>query len=392
MRIAAWLQRKQAYLDSWADARRILLVRLDSLGDVLLMTPAFHAIKETQPAAHLTLLTSPVGAQIRGLNPDLDEVLAYASPLTDPWLEAPHDPEREMRLVQALRERSFDGAIIFTSYHQSPLPAALLCYLAGIPLRVGATDDGAGSLLTTRHHWPPGLYHEVERALNLVGAVGFRTRDPEMVLQVPAPVRRDARRRLAMEGWDPRRPLVLLHPGCAMPARTYDWQRFAAVADLLIERAGAQVVLTGAPDEVPLVARILGRMRNPAINRAGSGGLADLAALVEAADLVVTNNTGPAHVAAAVKTPVVVLFAATNPPEQWGPWRVPHRLLTRPVDCRLCYQRICSRDHACLDIAPEEVLEAATSLLAETQAARLGEPEGKMAGPVASAGRVVGLP
>ena len=392
MRIATWLQRKRAYLDSWADARRILLVRLDSLGDVLLMTPAFHAIKETQPAARLTLLTSPVGAQIRGLNPDLDEVLAYASPLTDPWLEAPQDPEREMRLVQALRERRFDGAIIFTSYHQSPLPAALLCYLAGIPLRIGATDDGAGSLLTTRHHWPPGLYHEVERALNLVGAVGFRTRDPEMVLQVPGSVRRDVRRRLAMEGWDPRRPLVLLHPGCAMPARTYDWQRFAAVADLLIERAGAQVVLTGAPDEVPLVARILGRMRNPAINRAGSGGLAELAALVEAADLVVTNNTGPAHVAAAVKTPVVVLFAATNPPEQWGPWRVPHRLLTKPVDCHLCYQRICPRDHACLDIAPEEVLEAATGLLAETQAAQAGEPEGKIAGAVPSAGRVVSLP
>ncbi len=391
MGIAGWLQRKQAYLDSWADARRILLVRLDSLGDVLLMTPAFHAIKETRPAACLTLLTSPVGAQIRGLNPDLDEVLAYASPLTDPWLEAPHDPEREMRLVQALRKRSFDGAIIFTSYHQSPLPAALLCYLAGIPLRLGATDDGAGSLLTTRHHWPPGLYHEVERALNLVEAVGFRTQNPELVLRVSEPVRRKVLRRLAVEGYDPCRPLVLLHPGCAMPARTYDWQRFAAVADLLVERLGAHVVLTGSADEVPLAARILGRMKMPAVSWAGSSGLAELAALAEAADLVVTNNTGPAHVAAAVKTPVVVLFAATNPPEQWRPWRVAHRLLTRPVDCRLCYQRICPRDHACLDIPPEEVLEAAAGLLAETRVGQVGGRDGKMAGSVARAGRVASL-
>ncbi|MDI7275429.1 MAG: glycosyltransferase family 9 protein [Anaerolineae bacterium] len=393
MRIPAWRQRKQTYLDSWAGARRILLVRLDSLGDVLLMTPAFHAIKESQPAARLTLLTSPVGAQIRGLNPDLEEVLAYASPLTDPWLEAPHDPERELRLVHTLCERQFDGAIIFTSFRQSPLPAALLCYLAGIPLRLGATEDGAGSLLTTRHHWPDGLYHEVERALNLVGAVGFRSRDAELILRVPGPVRRQVRRRLAAEGRDHRRPLAVVHPGCAMPARTYDWRRYAAVADLLVEQLGAQVVLTGSADEVPLVRRILGRMRHPALSWAGASSLAQLAALTEAADLVITNNTGPAHVAAAVKTPVVVLFAATNPPEQWAPWRVPQRLLSRPVACRLCYQRICPRDHACLDIAPEEVAEAAASLLAEERAERgfRAEARQRVAARVGF-GRAVGMP
>jgi ADP-heptose:LPS heptosyltransferase len=368
MNILAWLARKQSYLDAWAAARRILLVRLDSLGDAILMTPAFHAIKETQPASHLTLLTSPVGAQIAGLSPDVDEVLPYSSPLTDPWLEAPHTPERELQLVETLRRRDLDAAIIFTSFHQSPLPAALLCYLAGIPLRVGATDDGAGSLLTTRHHWPPGLYHEVERALNLAEAVGFHTADPELRLVVPAAVRRRVQARLAAEGQDPSRLSIVLHPGCAMPARTYDWQRFAAAADLLIERLGAQMVLTGSAAEVPLVARIRARMKHPALSWAGQGDLAEIAALTEAADLVVTNNTGPAHLAAAVKTPVVVLFAWTNPPEQWRPWRVPQRVLNRPVACRLCYQRICPNDQGCLDVPPEDVAEAAASLLEEVQA------------------------
>ena len=367
MNIVAWLERKQSYLNAWADARRILLVRLDSLGDTILMTPAFHAIRETQPGARLTLLTSPVGAQIAGLNPDLDEVLPYASPLTDPWLEAPHAPQRELRLVGALRQHEFDGAIIFTSFRQSPLPAALLCYLAGIPLRLGATDDGAGSLLTTRHHWPPGLYHEVERALNLVGAAGFQTADPELRLEIPALVRRRVHERLAAEHRDLSRPLVVVHPGCSMPARTYHWERFAAAADLLIERLGAQIVLTGTAAEVPLVQRILARMKHSARSWAGDGDLAELAGLIEAADLVVTNNTGPAHVAAAVKTPVVVLFAWTNPPEQWRPWRVAQRLLNRPVACRLCYQRICPSDQSCLDVSPAQVAEAVASLLEEVQ-------------------------
>ncbi len=367
MNILAWQQRKQANLNAWADAKRILLIRLDSLGDTILMTPAFHAIRETRPGAHLTLLTSPTGAQAGRLDPDLDEVIEYASPLTDPWLEAPHTPEREWRLVEELRQRDFDGAIIFTSYHQSPLPAALLAYLAGIPLRVGATDEGAGSLLTTRHHWPAGLYHEVERALNLVHAIGYHTRDAELVLWVPALNRKRVRRRLSEQGVDLRRPLIVLHPGCAMPARTYDWRRFASAADLMIERLQAQIVVTGSAAEAPLVDRVLGRMAHPALRWTGEGGLVDLAALIEAADLVVTNNTGPAHVAAAVKTPVVELFALTNPPEQWRPWRVPQRLLNRIVPCQLCYQRLCPNGQSCLDIAPQLVAEAAGSLLEEVQ-------------------------
>jgi len=368
MNLLAWHARKRELLDAWGDARRILLVRLDSLGDVILTTPAIHAIRESQPAARLTLLASSVGAQAGRLDPDLDDVIVYDSPMSDAWLELPQAPERELELVAALRQGEYDGAIIFTSYHQSPLPAAMLCYLAGIPLRLGATDDGAGSLLTTRHHWPPGLYHEVERALNLVGVVGYRTREPELVLRVPASVRRAVHRRLNASGIDPERLLIVVHPGCSMPARTYAWQRFAAVADLLVQRLGAQVILTGSGQEMPLAERIRSRMEHPALSWVGQSSVGELAALIEMADLVVTNNTGPAHIAAAVKTPVVDLFAWTNPPEQWRPWRVPQRLLNRPVPCRLCYQRICPYDQSCLDISPAQVVEAAGSLLEEAHA------------------------
>jgi ADP-heptose:LPS heptosyltransferase len=109
-------------------------------------------------------------------------------------------------------------------------------------------------------------------------------------------------------------------------------------------------------------------MHNRCITCAGALPFAEFCALIETADLVITNNTGPMHLAAALKTPVVALFALTNPPEQWGPWRVPHRLLNVDVPCRICYSRVCPYDHTCLrDVTPEMIVVAAADLLDETQ-------------------------
>lgn len=347
----------------WQAARRVLAIRLDNLGDVLVTTPAIHAIRESLSDAAITLLASPVGAQAGALNPDLDDVIVYTAPWMDPWSRLPHDPEREMAMIATLREREFDAAVIFSSFRQSPLPAAYLCYLAGIPLRLAASIDGPGSLLTTRHRHPERMMHEVERGLDLVGAVGLRTGDTRLVLRVPAEARQEIAHLVAGDG-----PLIVVHPGCSMPARTYPWEMYAAVVDLLARQLGARIVITGTRDEAPLVEAILARIAPEARARvaAATGALPFPAfcALIEAADLTITNNTGPMHVSAAVGTPVVALFALTNPPEQWGPWRVPHRLLWHDVPCRICYSRICPTDHACLTrVGPEQVVAAAAALL-----------------------------
>src|SRR6478735_1717337 len=152
----------------WKAARRVLAVRLDNLGDVLLATPAIRAIRQSLPTAHITLLASPVGAQVGSLKPDLDDVMVYNAPWMDPWRELPLDPAREMSAIATLRDGQFDAAVIFSSFRQSPLPSAYLCYLAGIPLRLAASIDGPGSLLTTRHRHPERMMHEVERGLDLV--------------------------------------------------------------------------------------------------------------------------------------------------------------------------------------------------------------------------------
>jgi ADP-heptose:LPS heptosyltransferase len=369
----------------WRAVRRILAVRLDNLGDVLVTTPALHAIKESLPHAELTLLASPVGAQVARLNPDVDHVIIYAAPWMDPWRTLPQDSAREQAMIALLREREFDATVIFTSFRQSPLPAAYLCYLADVPLRLAASIAGAGSLLTTRHKHPERLMHEVERGLDLVGAVGLRTDASDLVLAVPPAARARVTKLLATCRVDPRQPLVVVHPGCSMPARTYPWEMYADVVGLLVEQLGVTVALTGTLDERPLVERILARLR-PATRRsvlslAGPLPFATFCALVAAADLTVTNNTGPMHVAAAVKTPVVALFALTNPPEQWGPWRVPHRQLYAEVPCRLCYSRVCPVGHECLRlVTPQMVVAAAAELLAEAGTGRM---------PLAAAGREV---
>ena len=357
--------------EKWSAARSILAVRLDNLGDVLVTTPALHAIKVSLPLARLTLLAGPVGAQVARLNPDIDDVIVYEAPWMDPWHRLAQDSAREQEMIALMRGQHFDGAIIFTSYHQSSLPAAYLCYLADIPLRAAASIDGPGSLLTTRHRHPERMMHEVERGLDLVGALGFTTSEAGQVLKVPERVREGLFDRMAASGIDPRLPLVVVHPGCSMPARTYPWEMYASVIDLLVERLGVAVVVTGSEEERDLVERVLGRVqeqnRRAVLALSGALSFPELCALIEAADLTITNNTGPMHISAALKTPVVALFALTNPPEQWGPWRVPHRLLYHEVTCRLCYSRVCPFGHECLRlVSPEMVVDAAEELLKET--------------------------
>lgn len=353
--------------EQWRSARNILLIRLDNLGDMLLMTPAFHAVKMSLPQARLTLLASPVGTQVGLLDPDIDEVITYQAPWVDPWRKLPQDSEREQQMIARLKAYHFDGAIIFTSFRQSALPAAYMCYLANIPLRAAASIDGPGSLLTTRHKHPERMMHEVERGLDLVGALGMETTERDLVLAVPDEALTEVSALLAQRGMHGH-PLVVVHPGCSMPARTYPWEMYAEVIERLIEQTGARVIVTGGEDERTLVDHIhelvQPQYRQSIFPIAGMLTFPQFCALIKLADLVITNNTGPMHMAAAVKTAVVALFALTNPPEQWRPWQVSQRLLYHDVPCRICYSRVCPYQHECLRlVAPQMVVDAAVELL-----------------------------
>ena len=173
-------------MSGWSAARRILAVRLDALGGVLMTTPALHALRATGPAGRsVTLLTSSAGAQTAPLLADVDDVVGY----DPPWMRAgAAGPATDLDMIERLRERDFDAAVVFTPYIQSALPAVLIGHLAGIPLRVAYCREDPRGLLTDWVREPePELQmrHEVRRQLDLVAAVGLPAPDAPLRLSLP---------------------------------------------------------------------------------------------------------------------------------------------------------------------------------------------------------------
>jgi lipopolysaccharide heptosyltransferase II len=352
----------------WPAARNILCVRLDSLGDVLMTTPAIRALKQSVPKRKITLLTSPAGAAVAPLIPEIDKFIVYEAP----WMKATApraSSQPDLHMTELLRENRFDAAVIFTVYSQNPIPSAMLCYLADIPLRLAHCRENTYQLLTdwVRETEPEQtIRHEVRRQLDLVASVGCKTDDERLSLQVFGNAHRHTAALLDELGLDRLQSWVVIHPGSTAASRRYSPDKFAAVAHALVER-GQQIVFTGEEHERPLVDYIRRQMHARSISLVGRLVLAELAAVIHQAPLLIANNTGPVHIAAAVGTPVVDLYALTNP--QHTPWLVPSRVLSHDVDCKFCYRSICPQQHHhCLDlIEPDIVVQASLELLDETQ-------------------------
>jgi lipopolysaccharide heptosyltransferase II len=350
---------------AWATVRRLLAVRLDTIGDVLMTTPAIRALKESGPGREITVLASPAGADAAALVPEVDDVIVYPAP----WMKASPtggDGRGDRSMIERLRRARFDAVVIFTVYSQSPLPAALLCTLADIPRRLAHCRENPYRLLT---HWVPEpeperfVRHEVRRQLDLVSLVNARTGDERLSLRVPGPARRRVRSLLDELGIDPSGRWCVIHPGATAPSRRYPPEHFTAVADRLAGEAACRIVFTGSAEERSLVGSVQLAMESASSSVAGRLDLGELAALLELAPVLISNNSGPVHVAAAVGTPVVDLYALTNP--QHTPWGVPNRVLSHDVPCRWCYQSICPEGHhACLRLVrPDAVYEAACELM-----------------------------
>jgi lipopolysaccharide heptosyltransferase II len=350
---------------SWRSAGRILCVRLDTLGDVLMTGPALRALREGAPGCELTLLTSPAGAAVAELIPEVDELIVYEAP----WMKATAartGAASDRELIDALAARGFDAAAIFTVYSQSPLPAALICQLAQIPLRLAHCRENPYQLLTdwVREIEPEqGVRHEVRRQLDLVAAVGAATADERLAVTVTSPARAAVHSLLDAAGIDRERPWAVVHPGATAPSRRYPPQSWSEVCRTLQAEHGLQLVLTGDGGEAGLVEAVRAGAGVPAASLCGRLDLAELAAVLDAAPLLLAGNTGPVHLAAAVGTPVVDVYALTNP--QHTPWEVPSRVLSHDVPCRWCYGSVCREGHhLCLrGVRPAQVVTAALELL-----------------------------
>jgi ADP-heptose:LPS heptosyltransferase len=309
----------------------VLAVRLDNDGDVLLAGPAIRAL--AHGARRVTLLCGPRGRQAAALLPGVDEIVCWRAPWIDPEPE-PVAREHVEALVRRVAELRPAAALVFGSFHQSPLPTALVLRLAGVPWIAATSVDYPGSLLDLRHRIGDDV-HEVERALDLARAAGYELpRGDDGRLAV------DTRR-----APEPQQPYVVVHPGTSVPARAWEPERHAELVAALAA-SGRRVAVTGSPAERELTAFVAGE---EGVDLGGATTFAGLAAVLAAADAVVVGNTGPAHLAAAVGTPVVSLFAPTVPAVRWRPWRVPHELLRIDVACAGCRARTCPVEgHPCL--------------------------------------------
>lgn len=352
----------------WRDVRNVLAVRLDNLGDVLMTTPALSAIRHSLPGARITLLTSAAGAMAARHIPEIDEALIFQAP----WIKAGaanggFDGRGTQRMVRRLAACRFDAAVIFTVCTQSALPAAMLCMLAGIPLRLAYCRENPYALLTDwvadQEVVADGMRHEVLRQLALVEHVGWRAPTDRLRFQVPMDDAVRLQERTLLAGLDPRQPYVVVHPGASAPSRRYPAARFGVAAQAVAEESGAQVVFTGAASERTLIEEAQAVMTVPSLAFAGDLSLGELAALIAGAKVLIANNSGPAHIAAAVNTPVVDVYALTNP--QHTPWGVPSRVLFRDVPCRNCLKSVCPEGHhqCLLGVEPHDVAGAALDLM-----------------------------
>jgi ADP-heptose:LPS heptosyltransferase len=343
----------------WAALRRILVVRPDNLGDVIMCGPALRALHRAAPDAMLHLLASPAGAAVAPLLSEVDGVLtaSVSWQQMDPGAVSAAD-DRE--LIGRIRDGGYDAAVILTSFSQSPWPVAYLCRFAGVPVRLGMSAEFGGAGLT---HWVPAApagIHQVDRALETLRRAGVPPVGARLHLSVPAAAHAEARAVLREHGLGLGERYALLLPGASCASRRYDADRLAAVAGMVAD-AGLRPVVAGTESEAGLVGRVAAGASG-AVCLAGQLAVPALAAVVAGSSVVVCNNSGGAHLASAVGTPVVVLFAGTERQAEYAPRFTPAAVLTRPTECAPCRQLRCPYALQCLDLAPSVVAEQALRL------------------------------
>ena len=326
-------------MEPWRNCKNLLLIRADNMGDVLMSAPAITAVR-TFTQGRITLLTSSKGDEVARLIPAVDEVIT----IDLPWVKTA-DTSEALQLkacIELLKEYRFDGCIIFTVYSQNPLPAAMLAYLAEIPLRLAYCRENPYGLLT---NWVPDqepytlIRHQVQRDLDLVAAIGVCSLQQELQqeqrlrLQLPAQTAVQAAKKLKSIGFEMHNPYLILHPGVSETKREYPFDNWVACGKKLFEKFNRPLLLTGSETERAFLIELAAAIGEGVFVSAGLLSLAEFAATIGAADAVVSVNTGTVHLAAAMQTPVVVLYAETNP--QHTPWMVPHVVLSYSIEAAM---------------------------------------------------------
>ena len=332
---------------------RILIVRTDRMGDVILSTPVIRALREALPKAYLGMMVDRANRELVEGHPDLDVVILYDKQGRQRgWWST-------LQFAKVLRSHRFDTALILHSTNR----IVLVSFLAGIHRRIGYARR-LSWLLTDRLPYVKreGNRHELDYNLDLLRLLGIQPLNRTLAIPTTPSNSEKVDVFFRQQGINPQRPIVVLHPGASCPSKRWPAERFARVADQVIERYGWQVVVVTGPQETAFGEGVTVQMRQPAFQAFGVFSLGELACFLKRSKCLVSNDSGPVHLACAVGTPVVSIFGRWErglSPTRWGPTGPNSISLHHDVGCRPCLAHRCSIGFVCLKaVTIEEVLAA----------------------------------
>jgi len=338
--------------------KRILIVRTDRVGDVLLSTPVIKALREEFPSAYIAMMVSPYAKDAIEGNPYLDEVIVYDKDGRDKsWFAS-------AKFALSLRKKKFDLALVLHPTNR----VHLVTFFSGIPRRIGY-DRKMGFLLSDRikHTKQHGEKHELEYNLDLVRYLGIEPQDKTLFIPLKKEAEQWAADILGQEGITARDKLLALHPAASCPSKIWPQSRFAQVADRLADKYAFKVILIAGPKDMQYAAKTIKAMHKPAINLAGKLSVSQLASILKRCTLFISNDSGPVHIASAVGTPVISIFGRKQPglsPRRWGPVGRRDKFLHKDAGCIRCRAHNCVKEFACLKaITVDDVLAAAQEIL-----------------------------
>ncbi len=338
--------------------KRILVVRTDRIGDVLLSTPVIKALRDAYPRAYIAMMVSPYAKDIVDGNPYLDDVIIYDK-------DGKHKSwQRSMKFASRLKKRKFDLVLVLHPTNR----VHMVTFFAGIPTRVGYGRK-MGFLLTDRieHTKQFGKKHELEYNLDLLRHLDIHPKVKSLHIPIKKESEEWVDELFKEEGIDKADKLLAIHPSASCPSKIWPAERFSQVADRLAEKYGLKVLIIAGPKDVVSARTVSEKMSSSAVYLGGRTSVSQLASILKRCRLFISNDSGPVHIASAVGTPVISIFGRSQnglSPKRWGPVGKDDRVLHKEVGCIECLAHNCRKSFACLRaITVDDVMMAADSIL-----------------------------
>jgi lipopolysaccharide heptosyltransferase II len=339
-------------------AKNILIRGTNWIGDTIMTLPAVHAIRNTFPGARISVLAKPWVAEIFNICPDIDEIIVFKSPGIHSGIAG------KLRLATELKAKMFDAAILL----QNAIEAAIITWLAGIPIRGGYNSDGRGLLLTHSVQRTEAIrkVHQIQYYLEMVKSLGCRSGEEKVYLHPGNEYDVLSEKIFTEHGIGREGFIVGIAPGATYgPAKRWFSERFAAVGDRLFEDLSAQVILLGSNEDRKTTDLVKQHAHHPLINLAGKTNLKEAIAIISKCDLFISNDSGLMHIAGALNVPTVAIFGSTNPITT-SPVGEKSVVIYKHASCSPCLKETCPTDFRCMDmISVEEVYETARGLIAK---------------------------